>query len=120
MHKGILFIVICVSIVVVFFIINFRTYNTYSQNLEEEIFNVKKGDDVIVIGRELAEKDIVANRFYLYYYVWKNKLRGSVNAGEYKIKPGSTIEEIMYKIVNGDSVMQKKNDIKVTFQKDGQ
>ncbi|XLQ20291.1 MAG: endolytic transglycosylase MltG [Candidatus Moraniibacteriota bacterium] len=110
------YIVLIVGIIIVAAIfVNSRTYNTSSQNKEDVIFVVKKGDDVIVIGRELVTQDLIANRFYLYYYMWKNKLRGSIAAGEYNIKPASKIEDIMYKITSGDAVIQKKQDIKITF-----
>jgi len=95
--------------------IHFRTYNTVSDNIVPEQFVVAKGDDIITIGSKLATQDLVANRIYFYYYAWKNKLRGSIDAGNYLITPKSSIADIVYKMTTGDAVKHIKKDVKITF-----
>ncbi len=112
--KGIIISLVIVGILIVSFI-HFRSVSTTSQNTVDVQFNVEKGDDIITIGRKLAQENLIANRFYFYYYAWKNKLRGSITAGEYVLEPNSNIAEIVYKITSGDTVLHKQNDIKITF-----
>jgi UPF0755 protein len=110
----IIIIIIITSIAFIIFV-HFRSINTISQNNVEIQFDVEKGDDIITIGRNLAQENLIANRFYFYYYVWQNKLRGSITAGEYILEPGSNIAEIVYKMTNGDTIVHKSDDIKITF-----
>jgi UPF0755 protein len=95
--------------------IHVRTYNTVSNNNTTQQFVVNKGDDIIVIGENLKETGLIANRFYFYYYAWKNKLRGEIHAGNYELDANSSIEDIVYKMIQGDAIVQKKQDIKITF-----
>ncbi len=97
------------------YFVHFRTYNTVSYNNVPKKFVVATGDDIITIGRKLAKQKFIANRFYFYYYVWQNKLRGSINAGNYLITPKSNIADIVYKMIKGDTIKQVKKDIRVTF-----
>ena len=113
MKKIIIFCVIIIICGIGF--VHFRTYNTVSYNNTPEQFTVAKGDDIITIGRKLAKQKLIANRIYFYYYAWKNKLRGSIDAGDYIIMPKSNIADIVYKMTAGDTVKSIKKDIKVTF-----
>jgi cell division protein YceG involved in septum cleavage len=79
-------------------------------------FTVQKGDDIVVIGQKLADDDLIANRFYFYYYAWKNKLRGQFNEGDYMIEPQSTIADIVYKLTtDGQAMIKVDQDIDVLF-----
>ena len=95
--------------------VHFRTYNTVSYNDVPEQFTIAKGDDIITIGRKLATQKFIANRVYFYYYTWQNKLRGSIDAGDYLITPKSNIADIVYKMTRGDTVKHVKEDVKITF-----
>ncbi len=95
--------------------VHFRTYNTVSYNEAPEQFTVMKGDDIVTIGRKLAERKLIANRIYFYYYAWKNKLRGSINAGDYLIMPKSNISDILYKMTVGDAIKHTKKELTITF-----
>ena len=109
-------IISCIGILIILMcFVHFRTYNTISYNDSPEKFVVKTGDDIVTIGRNLAQQNFIANRIYFYYYAWQNKLRGSITAGEYLINPKSKIADIVYKMTHGDTVKHKKKDIKVTF-----
>jgi len=113
MKKAIIF---CIGILAVGLgFVHFRTYNTVSHNTTPQQFVVVGGDDIITIGRNLASQELVLNRVYFYYYAWQNKLRGSIDAGDYLIMPQSNIADIVYKMTSGDSVMRVKKDIKITF-----
>lgn len=110
---------IIISCIIIFAVgvgfVHFRTYNTVSHNSTPEQFTVMAGDDIITIGRELAARKFIANRIYFYYYAWQNKLRGSIDAGDYLIMPKSNIADIAYKMTSGDTVKHVKKDIKITF-----
>jgi UPF0755 protein len=109
------FLFLFIFILSVLFFVENRTYSTVSDNVTQQEFIVNPGDDIITIGRELSDQNLITNRFYFYYYAWKNKLRGTIHAGKYLIEPKSTIEEIVYKMTEGDEIVQKKKDIKITF-----
>jgi len=113
MKKTIVFCIIIIAILAGF--VHFRTYNTASHNLIEKSFTVAKGDDIITIGRNLVSQGFVESRVYFYYYAWQNKLRGSIDAGDYLISPKSSIANIVYKMTSGDAVQHVKKDIKITF-----
>jgi UPF0755 protein len=108
-------IIIFVLFVIGMTFVHMRTYSTVSQNDIPQQFVVNKGDDIIVIGENLKEANLIANRFYFYYYAWKNKLRGEIHAGNYLLDANSSIEDIVYKMTQGDAIIQKKQDIKITF-----
>lgn len=98
------------------FFVHYRTYNTVSHNLSEQIFVVAEGDDIVIIGSNLAKEGFIKNRLYFYYYAWKNKLRGTFKADNYVIAPQSTLPEIVYKLTTpGEAVVKKNQDIKITF-----
>ncbi|MEN8252277.1 MAG: endolytic transglycosylase MltG [Patescibacteria group bacterium] len=111
--KKVIIVVIVILLVVGF--IHFRTMNSVSENSIDKQFTVEKGDDIIIIGKNLEKEGLVKSRVYFYYYAWKKKLRGSITAGEYMLTPNSNIAEIVQKMTSGDAIMQKRKDIKVTF-----
>ncbi len=110
-------IIISVGIFVVcIFFIHTRVKNTTSFNENDFQFTVEKGDDIVTIGQKLADDDLIANRFYFYYYAWKNKLRGQFNEGDYIIVPHSKIADIVYKLTtNGQALIEKEQEIKILF-----
>lgn len=112
--KKIIIVVLC-FILLMYLFVQYRTKNTISLNTEPYTFEVEKGDDIIEIGKSLAEKELIANRFYFYYYAWQQKLRGTIRAGQYDLPPHSTIVDIVYKMTQGDVLIEKESDIKVTF-----
>ncbi len=116
MKIGISIIVFFICVFGCFFFIHYRVYNTTSHNMSEQIFVVSEGDDIVTIGKNLAEAELIENRLYFYYYAWKNKLRGKFRANQYEIMPESTISDIVYKITTtGEALIEKNKDIKVTF-----
>jgi UPF0755 protein len=116
MRSKIIIAITVIGIIGIYFFVHYRAYNTVSNNTAQQIFVVEEGDDVVVIGRKLADADLVANRMYFYYYAWKNKLRGKFKADNYVIAPQSTIADIVYKLTTtGEALMEKEQDIKITF-----
>lgn len=106
-------IIICIGLPL---FVHYRTHNTVSQNAKEQVFVVNEGDDVVVIGENLAKEGLIKNRLYFYYYTWKNKLRGKFKADSYIIAPHSTIADIVYKITTtGEAIVEKEEDVKITF-----
>lgn len=102
-------------VIIVMVFVHVRTYTTVSHNDAQQQFVVAKGDDIIVIGSNLEQNDLIANRIYFYYYAWKNKLRGKIHAGNYALDAHSSIEDIVHKMTQGDAIMHKKQDLKITF-----
>jgi len=108
----ILSIIVILSIII---FVHFRTYNTVSQNVISQQFVIEDDDDIITVGRNLARENLIASRWYFYYYAWKNKLRGTIYAGNYMVESHVQLADIVYKITKGDAIVQKEKDIKITF-----
>jgi UPF0755 protein len=110
-------IIVIVSVLVCgIFFLHVRTQKSVSLNTSSFQFTIQKGDDIIVIGQKLADDDLIANRFYFYYYAWKNKLRGQFNEGDYMIEPQSTIANIVYKLTtDGQAMIEVEQDVDVLF-----
>jgi UPF0755 protein len=115
MKKITLIMIVAVFAGVVFFV-HHRAYNATSHNISDQIFMVSEGDDIVTIGKKLESENLIESRFYFYYYAWQNKLRGKLIADTYLISPTSTIADIVYKFTtSGESLIKKRQDIKVTF-----
>lgn len=69
-------------------------------------FEIKEGDGSKEIGEKLAKAGLVKNKYYFYYYVWKTKTSGKVQAGLYELAPNMTIGEMVEKFTQGDIVQQ--------------
>lgn len=106
-----------VVVVIIFFgFVHYRANTTTSQNPTTQVFVVQEGDDIVVIGKNLADADLIANRGYFYYYTWKNKLRGKFKADNFIIEPNSTIAQIVHKLTTpSEAIVAKEKEIKVTF-----
>jgi UPF0755 protein len=78
-----------------------------SQNIE-----IAEGEGVKAIGQQLENAQLVKNRYYFDYYIWKTGSRGKIKAGKYELKGTMTIPEIVQVLSLGEIV---SNEVKVTF-----
>lgn len=98
-----------------FLILNYLTNSSRSKNETSYTFIINSGDNLLKVGENLAKENLISNRWFFYYYMWKEKLRGEIVAGEYLIKPNISIAEITLKITKGDAKIKPEESIKVTF-----
>lgn len=109
------FFIVLILILVAFSILHYITRSSRSSNTVDYTFVIEKGDDLVIVGKKLANQDLITSRWFFYYYAWKEKLRGKIIAGEYQIDPNSSIADIAFKITEGESKVRHKESIKVTF-----
>jgi len=110
-----------ILIIILFFAIFIGIFDYYvmsyeSQNNYEIDFNIKPGDNLIVVGNNLSQKGIIDYDILFYYYAWKNKLRGKISYGNYVIPPKSKLSEISRIFVTGNEKIREKETINVLFR----
>lgn len=107
--------IILILILFGFSMLHYMTRSSRSNNTVEQAFVIEKGEDLVIVGKKLANEDLVTSRWLFYYYAWKEKLRGKIIAGEYQIDPSSSIADISFRITEGESKVKHKDSVKVTF-----
>ena len=65
------------------------------------IFTINKGDSVKQIGQSLEQKKIITQGKYFYLYSRLSKQAGKIKAGEYALKPGMTVVDLVELFVSG-------------------
>lgn len=81
--------------------------------ISEQVFEVKRGENALVVATHLEEARIIRNRFgFLYTLARLKKLDGGIIAGEYYLSPTLSSREIALRITTGQVLSQ---DIRVTF-----
>ena len=75
-------------------------------------FEIKSGERTTEIGQEFEDAQLVKNKYYFDYYIWKTGSKGKILAGKYELKGSMTIPEIVQVLSLGEIV---SNEVKVTF-----
>lgn len=65
------------------------------------IFTISKGDSVKQIGQSLEQKNIITQGKYFYLYSRLSKQAGKIKAGEYALKSGMTVVDLVELFVSG-------------------
>jgi UPF0755 protein len=78
----------------------------------QQNFEVKQGEGIQEIGKNLEQANIIRNAYYFDYYVWKTNSKGKIQAGTYEISGTMTIPEIVQVMSIGEIV---SNQLKITF-----
>jgi len=105
------------KIILLLFVIGFilLTYN-YKKIIEEPksvdnstvIFEVKQGENVDMIAKNLFEKDLLISEYYFKKYIKKESYGTSLQAGTYKLSPILSIKDIVRVFVNGETLNKEK------------
>jgi len=77
-----------------------------------QTFEIKSGEGVKEIAENLEKNQLIKNKYYFDYYIWKTGSKGKIQAGKYEIRGSMTIPEIVQVLSIGEVV---PNEIKVTF-----
>ena len=72
-----------------------------ADNASTYIFTINKGDSIKQIGQSLESKSIIKQGKYFYLYSRLSNQAGKVKAGEYALKPGMTIVDLVTLFVSG-------------------
>lgn len=77
-----------------------------------QVFEVKAGERIQEIGKNLESARLVKSRYYFDYYVWKAGSKSKIKAGKYELKGTMIVPEIVQVMSLGEIV---SNEVKVTF-----
>ncbi|MDD3487433.1 MAG: endolytic transglycosylase MltG [Candidatus Moranbacteria bacterium] len=77
-----------------------------------QLFEVKSGKGIEDIGQDLENAQLIRNRYYFDYYIWKTDSKGKIKAGKYELQGSMTIPEIVQVLSIGEI---ESNQVKITF-----
>ncbi|MDA3815161.1 MAG: endolytic transglycosylase MltG, partial [Patescibacteria group bacterium] len=66
-------------------------------------FEIEEGQTVKKIGKELEDNNLITNKYFFYFYVWKNDLTNKVKAGKLEISSNLTVPEITAILIEGEN-----------------
>src|SRR5690554_3612214 len=94
-------------VLVGWFIVNgfFGPYNP--ENVSEYSVSVKQGLSTAQIGQILTNEKIIANQKYFELFVRLNKMDGKLKAGDYTLSPSMSLEEIVDRLMKGQTITYK-------------
>ncbi len=90
------------------FILSWFAYNKWQDTMKPVarsgsaiVFEVPKGSSFKSIAKELEDDGLIRSKEALYILAWYKKELASIKAGEYKLSPAMTPEEILETLVTG-------------------
>lgn len=89
-----------------------QVYFSHGTGNIPQTFEIKSGEGVKDIAKNLENAQLIKNDFYFNYFVWKTKACEKLQAGKYEIRGSMTIPEIAQVLSMGEVV---SNEVKVTF-----
>ena len=97
------------------FLVYFRhqIYFSKGSNLEGGLFVVVKGENANVVASKLVKQNLISNRIFFLYYIWKSGALHEIKAGKYQLAAGATIPEIVKTITNPNL---SSNEVEVMFR----
>lgn len=81
-------------------------YGVADQSNIEKEFQIKDGEGSTEVGKNLEKENLLGSKYIFWYYVWKTKTDGKIQAGTYRLAPNMTIGEMVEKFTSGDVVAQ--------------
>src|SRR6266567_1929335 len=79
-----------------------QTYLTAGSSSQPQTVFVEKGDNALVVGEKLTKAGVIPGKYFLVYYLWKNKQLHGLVAGVYVFAPGLKIPEVARIITGGE------------------
>ncbi|MDP1845365.1 MAG: endolytic transglycosylase MltG [Candidatus Moranbacteria bacterium] len=89
-----------------------QVYFSHGTGNIPQTFEIKSGEGVKDIAENLEKSQLVKNKYYFDYYIWKTNSKGKIQAGKYELRGSMTIPEIVQVVSIGEVV---PNETKVTF-----
>lgn len=77
------------------------------EDLTEYNVNIRQGLSTAQIGQILVNENIIANSKYFELFVRLNKMDGKLKAGDYTLSPSMTLEEIVDRLLKGQTINYK-------------
>lgn len=101
-----------VLVLLEFYLFNRQASFSHGTGNIAQNFEIEEGEGVKVIGQKLEDAQLVKNKYYFDFYIWKTGSREKIQAGKYELKGTMTIPEIVQVLSLGEIV---SNEVKVTF-----
>ncbi|OGZ22950.1 MAG: hypothetical protein A3A08_00790 [Candidatus Nealsonbacteria bacterium RIFCSPLOWO2_01_FULL_41_9] len=73
-----------------------------SKSIQEKLFSVEKGQNLITISKNLEKEGLIINKFFFEFYVFFAGSQMKLQAGRYYISPAQSASKIAKKIISGD------------------
>lgn len=78
-------------------------------------FEIKQGEGVKIIARNLEEAGLIAGSDFFEIYVWQSGTDGDLKAGTYELSSSMTIAEMVSNFVGGEDGSVKSNEVQVSI-----
>jgi UPF0755 protein len=89
-----------------------QVYFSHGAGNISQTFEIKSGEGVKGIAKNLENSQLIKDDLYFNYYIWRMGSREKLQAGKYELRGSMTIPEIVQVISLGEII---PNEIKVTF-----
>jgi len=73
-----------------------------SKLTQEKLFSVEKGQNLVIISKNLQKEGLIINKFFFEFYVFFAGSQMKLQAGQYYISPAESASKIAKKIISGD------------------
>jgi UPF0755 protein len=73
-----------------------------SKSTGEKLFSVEKGQNLVMISKNLEKEGLIKNKFFFEFYVFFAGSQMKLKAGPYYISPAESTAKIAKKIISGD------------------
>ena len=118
MNKILIIVVCCLLFVVCclagsYFFIDKEIRTPFKTEGEEIVFEVKEGDGVKEIARNLEKIGLIKNNFYFLFQAFKTRKEKEVLAGNYCLSPKMSISEILETLTTEEKLVP--SFVKLTF-----
>lgn len=77
-------------------------YSPKTKSIEEKLFSVEKGQNLVMISKNLQKEGLIINKFFFEFYVFFAGSQMKLQAGQYYISPAQSAADIAKKIIAGD------------------
>ncbi len=105
-YLPIILILILITIAISYFTLSYYI-DTVPSVKEDTIVSIPKGSGIEEISVTLMNSGVIANDKLFILYVIKEGFQDSLKAGEYEFNKGSTMSEVVRKIVSGDVLLYR-------------
>ena len=103
------FLILLILVILVGFLFSF--YCIYipidSQNTEQTIFSIKKGEGAKEISNNLEKQGFIRWNFLFRVYVLNKGISGNLKAGEYSLSKSMNIPEMVNKFISGEAIKKE-------------
>ncbi len=75
--------------------------SAFSESNVMQSFEIEDGQGIKMIANNLEKDNLIENKNFFLYYIWKTKKGATLQAGNYELSPNMTIPQIVDKFIGG-------------------